>query len=171
MKGYVQIYTGDGKGKTTAALGLVVRASGAGLRVYFGQFIKKGKYSEIKMLTASFPNVTVEQYGCGGFIKGKPSKEATDSARRGVEMLRDALTCEKFDVVVADEALTAVTAGVLADQDILALIDSKPESVELVLTGRGAGEAVTKRADLVTEMKCVKHYYENGVKAREGVES
>jgi cob(I)alamin adenosyltransferase len=171
MRGYVQVYTGDGKCKTTAALGLVVRAVGAGLRVYLGQFIKGRDYSEIKLLRERFPEVTVEQYGRGRFIRGVAAPEDIADAKHGLEALRIALRSGLYDIVIADEAHGAVTTGLIREQDLLELIDIKPDTVELVLTGRGAGPALQARADLVTEMRCIKHYYDAGVQGRKGIES
>ncbi len=171
MKGYVQVYTGSGKCKTTAALGLVVRAVGAGLRVYLGQFIKGGDYSEIRLLRARFPEVTVEQYGDGDFVRGQPSPEAIASAQHGLAALDSALHSGVYDVVIADEAPVAVKAGLITEADLFALIDRKPDTVELVLTGRDASPALQARADLVTEMRCIKHYYDAGVQGRKGIES
>lgn len=171
MKGYIQIYTGDGKCKTTASLGLVMRAAGAGLRIYFGQFIKGREYSEIRTLKSRFPEVTVVQFGHGRFIRGKPATEEIESALDGLESLKQAMQSGLYDLVVGDEANTAAMAGLFTEADLLALCDSKPDSVELVLTGRGAGDALQARADLVTEMKCIKHYYNAGVKGRPGIES
>ncbi len=171
MKGYVQVYTGDGKCKTTAALGLIVRAVGAGLRVYLGQFIKSGDYSEIRLLRERFPEVTIEQYGLGHFIRGGPLPADIEKAQRGLEALANAMKSGSFDVVIADEAHGAVGAGLITERDLLQLIDDKPDTVELVLTGRGAGQALQARADLVTEMRCIKHYYDAGVQGRRGIES
>ncbi len=171
MKGYIQVYTGDGKCKTTAALGLIMRAVGAGLRVYIGQFIKGRDYSEIRILKARFPEVTVVQFGDGRFIQGKPVQSAISAATRGLENLKQAMHSGLYDVVIGDEANTAVVAGLFTEADLLALCESKPDCVELVLTGRGAGKDLQNRADLVTEMKCVKHYYDAGVKGRVGIES
>jgi len=170
MKGYLQIYTGDGKGKTTAALGLVLRAAGAGLRVYFGQFIKQGDFSEILALRERFSEVTVAQFGLGRFIPGKPSPEDIRAAQEGLAALRSAMLGGDYDLVVADEAGPAVKAGLIAEQDLLDLIDARPDSVELVLTGRNVPPAVLDKADLVTEMKAVRHYLDAGVKARKGIE-
>jgi len=171
LKGYIQVYTGDGKGKTTAALGLALRAVGAGLRVYLGQFLKRGDYNEIKLLRARFPEVTVEQYGRGGFITGPPAPEDQQAAAQGLARLRQALTGGHYDLVIADEAHTAVALGLFPESQLLALMDAKPEPVELVLTGRNAGPAVLDRADLVTNMTCVKHYHAAGVRGRPGIES
>jgi cob(I)alamin adenosyltransferase len=171
MKGYIQVYTGDGKCKTTAALGLALRAVGAGLRVYLGQFIKGGDYSEIKILRARFPEITVEQYGFGRFVLGKPTPEDIQAAHRGLQCLSSAMAGGQYDVIIADEANTAAGAGLFAEADLLRLMNTKPDTVELILTGRGAGAAVMARADLVTEMKCIKHYYDAGIPGRPGIES
>jgi cob(I)alamin adenosyltransferase len=170
MKGYVQVYTGDGKGKTTAALGLSIRAAGAGLKVFIAQFIKMGDYSEIKALQRFSDLITVEQYGLGRFIKGKPSVEDLDAAGKGLDKIRTILQEGHHDVVIMEEASPAIMCGLFTVEDVLNLIAIKPESVELVITGRGADPRVIEKADLVTEMKCIKHYYDQGVMARTGIE-
>ncbi|MBU1341121.1 MAG: cob(I)yrinic acid a,c-diamide adenosyltransferase [Proteobacteria bacterium] len=169
MKGYVQVYTGNGKGKTTASLGLAIRAAGAGLSVYIVQFLKKGDYSEIKALS-KFKNITVEQYGLGKFIKGKPSDEDIAAGAAGYLKLCEILKNNKHDVVIAEEGNVAVMCNLISEKELLALIENKPANVELVITGRGATEAVMEKADLVTEMREIKHYYKQGVKARIGIE-
>lgn len=169
-KGYTQIYTGDGKGKTTAALGLALRAAGAGLNVYIAQFIKSGDYSEIKALSRFADRITVEQFGLGRFIKGQPSPEDMAAAQKGLEAIRSALASGDHQVVVMEEGNVAVTCGLLAVEDILTIMADKPDHVELVITGRGADARVIEQADLVTEMKAVKHYYQEGVAARIGIE-
>jgi cob(I)alamin adenosyltransferase len=171
MKGYVQVYTGDGKCKTTAALGLALRAVGAGLRVFLGQFIKGREYSEIRIIRERFPEITVQQFGLGRFIRGVPAPEDVAAARNGLAMLEQVMKSGRYDVVIADEANTAVRAGLFPEEDLLTLIAGKPDTVELILTGRGAGERTQQRADLVTHMQCVKHYYDAGVTARPGIES
>lgn len=171
MQGYVQVYTGDGKGKTTAALGLVLRAVGAGLRVFVGQFIKGREYSEIRALREHLPTVTVEQFGLGRFIRDAPAAEDVDAARQGLARLREVLVGGHYDVVVADEACTAVQARLFGEDELLALLDARPAAVELVLTGRAVGARLQARADLVTEMHCVKHYFTAGVAGRPGIES
>ena len=171
MQGFVQVYTGDGKGKTTAALGLALRAAGAGLRVYFGQFIKNADYSEIKALARFADCITVRQFGRGCFLLTEPAPEDRAAARRALEGLSEALTSGDYDLVIADEANVAVALGLIEPDDLVSLIDLRPEQVELVLTGRGAPDAVLARADLVTEMRCVRHYYDRGVLARQGIES
>lgn len=170
MKGYVQVYTGDGKGKTTAALGLSIRAAGAGLNVYIAQFIKMGDYSEIKALQRFSDVITVEQFGLGRFIKGRPSGEDIEAAAKGLEKVRAILTAGRHPVVILEEANVAIMCGLFSVDDILKLIAIKPETVELVITGRGAAPEIIEKADLVTEMKCVKHYYDQGVQARTGIE-
>lgn len=169
MEGYVQVYTGNGKGKTTASLGLAVRAAGAGLRVYIVQFLKRGDYSEIKALS-QFDNIRIEQYGHGKFVKGRPSEDDVRAGREGYKKLCDILSAGEHDLVIAEEANMAVTYGLFSEQDLLDLIDQKPGHVELVITGRGASQAVIDRADLVSEITEVKHYYKKGVKARVGIE-
>jgi cob(I)alamin adenosyltransferase len=169
-RGYTHVYTGDGKGKTTAALGLVLRACGASLKVYIGQFMKCGRYCEIKALKKLFRNVTVEQYGRKCFVCGKPSCKDIEAARIGLNKLSAAMAGGKYDLIIADEANTAIAAGLILEKDILDLIRTKPIGVELVLTGRSVTRNIVKLADLVTEMKEIKHYYSKGVKARRGIE-
>jgi cob(I)alamin adenosyltransferase len=170
MKGYVQVYTGNGKGKTTAAMGLSLRAAGAGLSIYIAQFIKKGDYSEIKALRSFSENITVEQFGQGRFIRGKPSPSDVAAALAGLEKVKAAMASCRFDVIVLDEANGAVELGLLPVSALIALIDQKPDGLELVITGRSAHEDIIRRADLVTEMKAIKHYFDKGVAARVGIE-
>jgi cob(I)alamin adenosyltransferase len=169
MKGYVQVYTGNGKGKTTASLGLAIRAAGAGLKVYIVQFLKKGDYSEIKALS-KFDNITIKQYGLGKFVKGKPSSDDIAAGKAGYLKLCEILRNKKYDVVIAEEANVAVMCNLFSEKELLALIEMKPANTELVITGRGATPKIIKKADLVTEMKEIKHYYKQGVTARVGIE-
>nr|WP_321401470.1 cob(I)yrinic acid a,c-diamide adenosyltransferase [uncultured Desulfobacter sp.] len=169
MKGYVQVYTGNGKGKTTASIGLAVRAAGAGLKVFIVQFMKQGMYSEIKALNA-IDNIFVEQYGAGQFVKGKPSDAEIAKCRQGYDRLCQIIEDGNHDLVIAEEANIACFCGLLSEQDLLHLIDIKPDHIELVMTGRGAPAVVVDRADLVTEMTEIKHYYQQGVAARVGIE-
>jgi cob(I)alamin adenosyltransferase len=170
MKGYVQVYTGDGKGKTTASLGLSLRAAGAGLRVYIAQFIKSGDYSEIKALKRFDDLITIEQFGLGRFIKGQPSAADIQAGADGIAKLKQVFAAGHHDVVVVEEGNTAAACGVFPVETLLALIADRPAEVELVITGRGADPRVVARADLVTEMQAVKHYYQQGVRARVGIE-
>lgn len=169
MKGYVQVYTGNGKGKTTACLGLALRAAGAGFKVFIGQFLKQGDYSEIKALS-TLDTVTVEQFGVGKFVRGNPSEEEKKSAALGYAKLKEIVAKGNHDLVIVEEGNVAVACGLMTEQELLALVDAKPDHVELVITGRGATRAVMDRADLVTEMQEIKHYYKAGVKARVGIE-
>jgi len=169
-KGYVQVYTGDGKGKTTAALGLALRAAGAGLRVFFAQFIKGKVYSEIEALERFSDRITVEQYGRGCFIKGEPEATDCQTARRGLTKISRAVRAGTHDLFILDEANVAVQCRLFTVDELLALIADKPRHVELVFTGRYACAALLERADVVTEMKEVKHYYREGVQARTGIE-
>lgn len=169
MKGYIQVYTGNGKGKTTASLGLAIRAAGAGLKVYIAQFLKQEEYSEIKALVR-FENITVQQFGAGEFVKGSPSEEERFLGRKGYLKLCRVLSENRYDIVIAEEANVAVRYDLFSEAELLTLMDMKPENMELVITGRGACQSVIDRADLVTEMKEIKHYYHQGVAARIGIE-
>jgi len=169
VKGYVQVYTGNGKGKTTASFGLALRAAGAGLKVFIIQFMKQGMYSEIKALKR-FDNIVVEQYGAGQFVKGKPSDAERTNCRQGYERLCRIIESGDHDLVIAEEANIACSCGLLSEEDLLHLIDMKPEHIELVITGRYAPASVMDKADLVTEMTEIKHYYQQGVAARVGIE-
>ncbi|MBA3011608.1 MAG: cob(I)yrinic acid a,c-diamide adenosyltransferase [Proteobacteria bacterium] len=170
MEGYIQIYTGNGKGKTTSALGLAIRAVGAGKKVFIGQFLKSGKYSEMKAL-ARFPDqITVEQFGLGKFVRGKPSEDDKKAGINGYKKIFEILTQGAHDLVIMDEGNVALYFGIITEQSLLDLFNAKPAHVELVVTGRGATPAIMERADLVVEMKEIKHYYQQGVKARIGIE-
>ena len=167
--GYLQVYIGDGKGKTTAAFGLALRAVCADLKVYIGQFLKGQAYSELRA-TEFLPKLTIEQFGLPGVIKGQPSEEDLLAGKRGMARAKEALESNYFDLVILDEVTTAVQVKIVEEEELLQLIDSKPENVELVLTGREAGLEILDRADLVTEMKEIKHYFHTGVLARKGIE-
>jgi cob(I)alamin adenosyltransferase len=170
-KGYVHVYTGNGKGKTTAAFGLALRAAGAGLRVYIAQFVKGMVYSELEAFARFDDLVTVEQYGRGCFIRNQPTADDVNAAQKGLEQVRDVIASCAQDLVILDEANIAVLFGLFGVEDLLDLIDHKPQSLELVITGRHADPRVIERADLVTEMREIKHYYAKGVQARPGIES
>jgi cob(I)alamin adenosyltransferase len=169
MKGYVQVYTGNGKGKTTASLGLALRALGAGLKVCIIQFMKQGNYSEIKAL-AGFDNVCIEQYGAGNFVKGRPSEAEKKACAKGYRRLCQVLESGAYDVVVAEEANVACMCGLISEADLIYLVSIRPSHVELVVTGRGAPKGLLDQADLVTEMTEIRHYYKQGVAARVGIE-
>jgi cob(I)alamin adenosyltransferase len=168
--GQVQVYTGNGKGKTTAAIGLAVRAAGHGLRAYVGQFLKGQPYGELAALR-DHPLITIEQYGTRHCLRREEiAEEDRAHARDGLERGRAALASGRYDLVVLDEINVAVWFGLVSTDEVVALIDGRPAEVELVLTGRYAPADVMDRADLVTEMREVKHYFRNGVTAREGIE-
>ena len=170
-KGCIQVYTGDGKGKTTASLGLALRALGAGLRVYIGQFIKSGGYSEIKALRKFKGRLTVEQYGRGCFIKARPDLKDIRLAEKGFAKARDAVMSKAYDVVILDELNIALYFRLLRVDNVLRLLKERPKYVEVVITGRKAPKELIAAADLVTEMKEMKHYYRKGVLARCGIEN
>lgn len=169
-KGYIHILTGNGKGKTTAALGLSIRAAGAGLKVYFAQFIKKGDYSEIKALRRFSDQITVRQFGLGRFTDHNPTLEDIQAARSGLEQVKQVMADNNHDIIILDEANVAVKFGLFAVQDLINLIAHKPYEMELVITGRYAAPRVIDIADIVTEMKPIKHYLQKGVPARLGIE-
>jgi cob(I)alamin adenosyltransferase len=170
MKGYVQVYTGNGKGKTTAAIGLAVRAAGAGLKVFIAQFCKGLDYSELKALRLFKDSIKVKQYGKPSFIHGRPDEVDKNLAIDGLKASKEAIMSGKYDVVVLDEANIAVHFNLLSIDDLLEIIDNKPENIELVITGRYAKKELIKKADLVTRMCEIKHYYRQDVKARKGIE-
>lgn len=166
-KGFVHVYTGEGKGKTTAAMGLALRASGQGRHVFIGQFMKGRLTGEVRAFAAS-PLVHVEQFGTPEFVSS--GRVARASARDGLARAREALRGGAYDVVVLDEIDVAIWCDLLTADDCLTLLDERPDDVELVLTGRWAPRAVVERADLVTDMREVKHYYRQGIPARAGIE-
>jgi cob(I)alamin adenosyltransferase len=170
MKGYVQVYTGDGKGKTTAAIGLAIRALGAGWRVFIAQFLKSGKYSEHKALAQFSDHLTIKTYGRNVFIKGEPEEEDRRLAQEAYQEIAEIVASGKYRLVILDEANVAVHYGLISVAQILDLIDRRAEEVELLITGRYAHAQLIERADLVTEMSAVKHYFDRGIKARVGVE-
>ncbi len=170
MKGYVQIYTGNGKGKTTAALGLALRAAGAGLNVYIGQFIKGMHYSELDSLQRYSDLIQIEQFGRDCFIHNNPSEEDYQLAQNGFNQMKDIIDSGKYQLVILDEISIATIYKLIPVQEVLKLIENKPENVEIVLTGRSMDSRIMEAANLVTEMTEVKHYFQEGVQARQGIE-
>ncbi|MBN2467224.1 MAG: cob(I)yrinic acid a,c-diamide adenosyltransferase [Deltaproteobacteria bacterium] len=170
-KGYVHIYTGDGKGKTTAALGLALRAAGAGMKVFIGQFFKKKGSSEFAALARLNDAITSRHYGKNHLLSNEPSEQDRKSAREGFLDAREAIMSGLYDLVILDEIILTVYFNLLAVEDLLDLIRHKPDPIELVMTGRKADLRLIEAADLVTEMKEIKHYYQTGVLARRGIES
>lgn len=172
VRGYVQVYTGNCKGKTTAALGLAFRAMGRGLKTYIGQFMKGQPYGELDAAKSAKPYITIEQYGKKGFMHVKNPPEADDvrMAQLGLNKARSAMMSGGYDIVVFDEIITAHYFHLVSLEDMLEIIRSKPANVEIVLTGRYAPKELIDAADLVTEMTEIKHYYQKGVAARDGIE-
>ena len=168
-KGLVQVYTGNGKGKTTAALGLAVRAAGAGINVYILQFIKSAAYSELGSIR-KINNITIEQCGRGCFIKGKPKRADIARAERGIAKAARRIISGRYGMVILDEVNCALKAGLIKPEAVIEIIWNKPKNVELVLTGRYCPSAVMKHADLITEMKKIRHPYDKGIPARHGIE-
>jgi cob(I)alamin adenosyltransferase len=172
FKGLIQVYTGTGKGKTTAALGLSLRAAGHRLRVLFIQFLKGGiAYGELKSARKLSPYLKLVPMGRETFVdKKNPHPIDRRFAQRGWELAKRAVQEGKYSLVVLDEINVAVHYGLVPQKELLTLMANKPDHVELVLTGRWAKPAVIRRADLVTEMKEIKHYYRKGVDSRVGME-
>jgi len=168
--GFIHIYTGDGKGKTTAALGLAVRAAGRGLRCRIIQFMKGATTSGETLAPAAIPNIEIDRIGLNMIGSAPKSVEEVKTSLLPAMTAARAAIAGQFDLVVLDEIITACWAGVLAESDILSLIDEKHKTVELVLTGRGASEALIARADYVTEMVNIKHPFDSGQQARIGIE-
>lgn len=170
MKGYVHVYTGNGKGKTTAAFGLALRAAGAGLKVFIGQFVKGKIYHEIQAINLYIENITVRQYGIDCFIINEPKEKDKEAARKGLEEMKKIIASREFDLVIMDELTIALHYNLIGIGEVLSMIDSKPAEIELIITGRYAPAGLMNHADLVTEMKEIKHYYRTGVEARKGIE-
>jgi cob(I)alamin adenosyltransferase len=169
-KGYVQVYTGNGKGKTTAAFGLALRATGAGFKVFIAQFVKGMKYSELNSLP-KIDGITLKRYGRNCFIYNKPEQEDIDLAKEGLKEVEEVLKSGEYDVVILDEANIAVYYNLFSVDELIEILKEKNENTEVVITGRYAHEKLIDFADLVTEMHEIKHYYTKGVMARKGIES
>jgi cob(I)alamin adenosyltransferase len=169
-RGYVHVYTGSGKGKTTAAFGLALRAAGAGLRVFIAQFVKGMEYGELRAVRTLSEWITVKQYGRRCFIRERPDEQDIEMARRGLEEVRQVIASGEYSVVILDEANIATHFSLFSTEELLSIIATKPPGLELVITGRNADPRVVEQADLVTDMREVKHYYRDGVEARDGIE-
>lgn len=173
FQGMVQVYTGNGKGKTTAALGLALRAAGRSMRTYMAQFMKKGEYGELLAVAAHLAGlVTIEQFGLPEFHhrENGVSDAEVRAAEAGLAAVETVLAGGNYQIVILDEINTLLHFKILAVEPVLRLIERRPEGVELVLTGRYAPQAILDRADLVTEMKEVRHYYQKSIQARTGIE-
>ena len=172
-KGYIQIYTGKGKGKSTAAIGQAVRAAGFGLKTYIAQFMKEFPYSELNSIKHLSEWITIEQFAGDAFVYKKelPDKNEIDKARRGLATAKSKMLSKKYDIIILDEVCVSIYFGLFSDEEILTFIKQKPENVELILTGRYCPDKLLEKADLVTEMNELKHYYQDGVTSRKGIES
>ncbi|MDH5754305.1 MAG: cob(I)yrinic acid a,c-diamide adenosyltransferase [Candidatus Bathyarchaeota archaeon] len=170
-RGIVQVYTGNGKGKTSAAFGLALRAIGRGLKVYVIQFIKGGfDYGELYIVD-KLPNLTLKAFGRGRFVTEKPpEKEDTELGEKALALAEEVVKSEEYDIVILDEINVALNLKLIKIERVLELIRNKPKHVELILTGRYAPDEIIEAADLVTEMKEVKHPYNKGFQARKGIE-
>lgn len=168
-KGQIHIYTGNGKGKTTAALGLSLRAICAGKKVYFGQFVKGMDYSELKA-PEYLPGFEIQQFGRDCFIYNDPTEEDRVAARKGLEAFRTILTEGQHDLVVMDELNIALYYKLFSVEDAIRTINCRAQHQELIITGRYAPQELLDLADLITEMKEIKHYYQKNLEARKGIE-
>ena len=172
-QGFVQIYTGNGKGKSTAAIGQAVRAAGFGLKTYIAQFMKEYPYNEIISLKHFSEWISIEQFGGDEFVYKKelPGEEELAKAKKGLQTAREKMLSGEYDLIILDEAIVSIYFKLIQTKDLVEFIKEKPENVELILTGRYCPEELIELADLVTEMKEVKHYYQKGITSRRGIES
>lgn len=172
-RGYIQVYTGNGKGKTTAALGLALRAAGRGMKTYIAQFLKKGEYGELLAVKRYLPElIVIKQFGLPEFHhqENGVSIVEREAAEAGMGAVKKAMVSGDYRIVVLDEINTLLHFNIIAVEPVLRFLDQKPKDVELVLTGRYAPQAIIDRADLVTEMKEIRHYYQKNIQARTGIE-
>ena len=169
MKGYIHLYTGNGKGKTTAAIGLAVRAAGAGKKTYIAQFVKGMHYCELDSLKR-FSEIEIHQFGLDCFIVNEPTQKDIDAARHGLNTVSAIISNKQYDVIILDEVCIALYYKLFSMVEFLDVLKLKPDETEIVMTGRYATQQLMDVADLATEMKEVKHYYSCGVEARKGIE-
>lgn len=166
--GLIHIYTGNGKGKTTSALGLSLRAVGRGMKVCIIQFMKGYEYGETKI---KIKNLKIFQFGRAGFVdKKNPSKEDVELAKEGYEFAKKVIKSKKYDLVILDEINVAIEFKLIKLEDVLELIKNKPKNLELILTGRYAKKELISIADYVSDINEIKHPYQKGIKARKGIE-
>jgi cob(I)alamin adenosyltransferase len=172
-RGYIQIYTGNGKGKTTAALGLALRAAGYGLKTYIIQFMKEYPYNELNSLCYLSDWIKIEQCCKDDFVYEKtlPDIEERNKAKTALNKAESLMLDSSYDIIILDEILVSIYFKLIELDDVISFLDEKPDDVELILTGRYCPDELISKADLVTEMKEVKHYYTKGVLARAGIES
>jgi cob(I)alamin adenosyltransferase len=171
-KGLIHVYTGNGKGKTTAALGTALRAAGHGLKVLIIQFMKQqDSIGEMKALAGTDLPITIKQFGQRVFFKSRACEPMDiHIAHQGLQFFREAMESETYDLIVLDEIIMAIYFGLLKQKEVIDLIQTRPSHLHLLLTGRKATKKLKDLADLVTEMKEVKHYYRRGVHAQKGLE-
>lgn len=170
-RGLIQVYTGTGKGKTTAALGQAMRAAGQGLKVYIIQFMKGWPYYGELDTVGHHPNITLKQYGRPDYVdKDSPEPIDIEMAQDAVRHACEVLTSGQYSLVILDEINVALEWKLISLDSVIRLLDAKPENVELILTGRYAHPEIIARADLVTEMHEIKHPYQKGVVSRRGIE-
>jgi len=172
-QGLIHVYTGNGKGKTTAALGLALRAAGHGFRVFILQFMKGDKgYGEVKAIKFLKPYITIKQSGLCTFVnKGRPSKEDIRLAKEGLRIAIKVVRGGEYDIVILDEINCAIDFKLIDLEKVIALLEKKPPFVELILTGRNAPKELIEKAHLVTEMREIKHYYQSlNIQARKGID-
>ena len=171
-QGMIQVYTGDGKGKTTAALGLACRAVGHGLKVFIIQFMKGDTQSgEVETAKRLAPSLTIRQMGRGFMVRREhPDPEDIQCAHEAIALAGETIRGGEYDIVILDEINVAVALGLVDKEAVLQLMDERPSHVELILTGRDAASEIIEQADLVTEMRAIKHYFHQGIQAREGIE-
>ena len=172
-KGLIQVYTGDGKGKSTAAIGQAVRAAGHGFKVGFVSFFKDPEvfgYGEFESLQKLGIRTFLFARRHPHFYKKVSLDEVREECLKGIEFIKELFHDQSWDMLVLDEINIAVRDGFLKEEEILSLLEAKPERLELVLTGRGVTEKIIEKADLVSEIKEIKHPYEQGIGSREGIE-
>ncbi len=169
-KGYIHIYTGTGKGKTTAALGLAVRAAGYGYKTFIGQFMKGSHYGELTALK-KIKEIDIEQFGEDKCITiDQVDEKQKKLAKDGLCRIKEVLKQNDYQIVVMDEICVAIWFGLIAEQEVIEVLNSKPSNIEIILTGRNASDTLLENADLITKMDEVLHYYSSGVEARQGIE-
>ena len=173
FKGFTQIYTGNGKGKTTAAIGLAIRAAGRGYKTFIAQFMKKGDYGETLFINEHLKGyITIEQFGLPRFHHSEKgvTEEETKAAMEGIEAVKIAVQSQEYNIVILDEINVLLYFNIIDSKHVIEIIENKPENVELILTGRNAPEEIQKKSDLVTEMKEIKHYFKKNITSRNGIE-
>ncbi len=172
-QGFIQVYTGNGKGKTTAAIGQAIRALGHGLKVYLTQFMKDYPYGELDMLKKFAPQIVLKNWGNDRFVfkRQPPSQSLIEEMNQGLEEARNAMLSLNYDLIILDEVLVSIYFKLFTKEQIIAFLKQKPARVELILTGRYCPKEIMDFADLVTEMVEVKHYFQRGFTARTGIEN